>query len=513
MSHDPVVSDALTELGLSGSPFTPGDNASADFISPLRENQVQRAAHLCRYGDQLLVVVGGKGAGKSFFMTKLAMDLVEEPQLIEFDAAQYGEDEQGFWGYLLNQLTTPVAVVEGVGAQIAAIRQYLAQAEQPPVLLVDNADAFSDQLLAVLLSLMASGAGEPVIKVVFAGDSRLVERLDALNNLEVMVYDLELAVVTVEQWLNFCDIQLRLYGLSGASPITQESLEEIISEAGINVRKTFERLDDQLREVTVASMPKKGSLGLPPMHLALIVGLVLILLIVVLIGERLWGEDQSQSPPEFDKKTDVVVYDAALAEPEASELAQAARVVEQAASAPSEPAQPAPASAEVAKTSQAAMAEAPVEEGQSPPAMPHIEERPTADAPSVAVPAVAPAAEPQPVQPALVEPAPVEQVPPASSSSAASSSFDLPDNRFVLQILAASKPTALREFVAQQPNRDSLRIAKIKRGNGSWYVLLQGDYASPDAARAAVSTLPKAQQKDGVWPRKTDDIKRILIDD
>ncbi len=513
MSHDSVVSDALTDLGLSASPFTPGDSASADFISPLRENQVQRAAHLCRYGDQLLVVVGGRGAGKSFFLTKLALDLAEEPQLIEMDAAIYKDSESRFWPDLLNQLTSPVDVADSLGAQIAAVRKYLAQCEEPPMLLMDNADTFSDQLLAVLMSLMSAGAGQPMIKVVFTGDTRLVERLDALNNIEVMVYDLELAVVTVEQWLNFCDIQLRLYGLSGDSPITEEVLEGIISDAGINVRKTFERLDDQLREVTVTSIPDKGSLGLPPMHLALIVGLVLFLLLVVLLGERLWGEDQSQTPPAFDKKSEVVVYDAALDESPASEIVEAALAVEQsstdaAVAMASEPVKQEP-------PAQEAVTLAPIENAGSPSV---VEKTEPAPVPAVqnAVPQtvpqdedVKPAAAPSvavnsPAEELVVEAPPTE--------STADDSFNLPDNRYVLQILAASKPTALREFVALQPNRDSLRIAKIKRGDGSWFVLLQGNYASPEAARSAVKSLPKAQQKDGVWPRKTDDIKRILFD-
>ncbi|BFM05193.1 SPOR domain-containing protein [Halioxenophilus aromaticivorans] len=528
MSHDPVVNDALTELGLSGSPFTPGDCASADFISPLRENQVQRAAHLCRYGDQLLVVVGGKGAGKTFFLTKLSLDLAEIPQLVMMDAADYAEAEDEFWAALVAQLgAQSLSMSDSVGAQIAAIRKHLAQCEDPPVLLLDNAEAFSDQVLAVLLSLMSSGAQESALKSVLAGSSKLVERLDALNNIEVMIYDLELAVVTVEQWQNFCDIQLRLYGLSGDSPITEDVLEGIISDAGINVRKIFEQLDDQLREERVTSIPEKGSLGLPPMHLALIVGLVVCLLLMVLVGERLFGGEEPATAPTFEKQADVVVYDSKGSAAQAANEAKIAQdmasdITKQDASNldydanGSDSVQPiianraAEAEPQVAAEVSQAITEAineqseavaePLVTGQAQQGTPIASGNATEATPEQDI-RLVPPEQAQPVESA-----------PAPSARAPSSINDLPDGRYVLQILAASKAEGLQAFVDDQSNRDSLRIAEIKRGSGSWFVLLQGNYASPEAARSAVKYLPKDQQKDGVWPRKTEDIKRILIE-
>ena len=558
MSQDSVASDALSELGLSGSPFTPSDYASADFISPLRENQVQRAAHLCRYGDQLLVVVGGKGAGKTFFLTKLAHDLADIEQLVVIDGAKYSESGETFWGDLLQQLAGANAASDSsVGAQIAALRKVLSQCDEPPVLLVDNADAFDDQVLAVLLSLMSTGVHEVPLKTVFAGSSRLVERLDNLNNLDVMIYDLELAIVTVEQWQNFCDIQLRLHGLSGASPISDDAIEAIINDAGINVRKIFDRLDDQLREVNVTSLPSKGNLGLPPMHVALIVGLVAILVLVVLLGERLWGGDDNAEVPVFDKDTEVVVFDSAAPPPESAvqelyananapaaadstsvnraadtvsaaiaELdAAAAEAASQAASTPDvklngadlDVANLDEADLDAAEVAESVGANAPVltlpeaaaEIGQAATTQSGVTEpsvsQPSASESSVSQPEVVVEAASAPKGTAIASSSP--------SSAATTSAFDLADGRYVLQIMASSNSQALNDFVVKQPNRASLRIVNIERSGADWYVLVQGDYASPEAARAGLRKLPKSQQRDGVWPRKTDDLRQLLRKD
>ena len=71
----------------------------------------------------------------------------------------------------------------------------------------------------------------------------------------------------------------------------------------------------------------------------------------------------------------------------------------------------------------------------------------------------------------------------------------------------------MEKFKALQSNGETLRIANVKRSGGDWYVLLQGDYSDAGAARAGIARLPKSQQKDGVWPRKVEDLKRILVED
>lgn len=535
MSQDSVTSDALTELGLSGSPFTPSDFASSDFISPLRENQVQRAAHLCRYGDQLLVVVGGKGSGKTFFLTKLSQDLADIPHLLVMDAAKYGESGDLFWGNLLEQLMGSAASAHtGIGAQIAALRQFLAKCEEPPVLLVDNADTFDDQALAIVLSLMSAGVGEVPIKTVLVGNSSLVERLDDLNNIDVMIYDLELAIVTVQQWQNFCDIQLRLHGLSGTNPITEESLQHIINDAGINVRKVFERLDDQLRETKVTALPSKGNLGLPPLHVALIAGLVGVLVLLVLVGEHLLGGDDTPPVPTYDKDTEVVVYDPAAEEAELAQLRAASQISE-----PAKAVIPSGVEAEPAKTStrgpesigalnapvapevreQVAL-KVPQTEEDAKAVVEALEERQAELA--AAVPVVA---EPEPVD---IEP--IAQVAEATSRTVSTTdipvvapkpepvsetrltpSFDLPDGRYVLQIMASSDEGALRDYYAQQSNKSSLRIVNVDRSGKSWFLLLQGNYADVEAARAGIAKLPASQRRDGIWPRSSESVKEILL--
>jgi len=544
MSSDPVGSDALSAIGLSGSPLSPSDNASADFVSPLRENQVQRASHLCRYGDQMLVIAGGPGSGKTFFLTKLAIDLADLPNLVILDAGQYDESADAFWSDLLRQLE-PMADdnLFSVGAQLAKLRSLLAQYEEPPVLLIDNGHKFSDSVLAMLLSLMSSVGGSVALKTVLAGDQQLVQRLDALNSVEVTVYDLELAAVSTEQWQNFCDIQLRLFGLAGESPIDAESLQVIVAVADGNVREIFERLDDKLREVSVAPTPKTGNLGLPPLHLAMLVGLVVCLVLVVLAGGRLWGDgDEDPEESAYDKNADVKLYDQ-RPEPATKVVtiddsigrSSADQTLGPPLGASDEPAPMTSADDSYAAGKDLPKAENPGEDEVNLPVA-TSEPKPAVKVPvsqpqsTTVKPAPAPEPSPSASVPQVADTTTATTAPkgtsiasqkqssdkPKTASTASSwkgSRFDLPDNRYVLQIMAATNAEALEDFVATQSNRNTLYVVNIKRSGGDWFVLLQGDYASPEAARAAIKTLPKAQQKDGVWPRSALEIKAYLSGD
>ena len=182
MSVETLDNDFVTQLGLTRAPFVAGEAVSANFVSPIREGQLQKAAHQIRYGELMMVVVGTKGSGKTFFLDKLELDLVDLPQIIRLDIGADTSPE----AFLLSILAglRPQAILEQpqpIGALLASIRAVLAQCSEPPVLILDNAGQLADKELAMLLSLIASVGGAVAMKTVMAGDQALVSRLDNSN--------------------------------------------------------------------------------------------------------------------------------------------------------------------------------------------------------------------------------------------------------------------------------------------------------------------------------------------
>ena len=87
-----------------------------------------------------------------------------------------------------------------------------------------------------------------------------------------------------------------------------------------------------------------------------------------------------------------------------------------------------------------------------------------------------------------------------------------PSDSYTLQVMAAGQLAGIEKFVAQQSNKNRLRIVTIARNGQPWYVVLTGNYSGLVEARQAISTLPEQQSRAKPWPRKIDAIKQQIND-
>ena len=116
--------------------------------------------------------------------------------------------------------------------------------------------------------------------------------------------------------------------------------------------------------------------------------------------------------------------------------------------------------------------------------------------------------------------APVEELRPQEVTGVASKVpteserklLSMPENAFVLQLMAISALDTLQQFVVAQPNRDNLLIYRARRNGKLLYILVEGFYADKAAASAAINNLPSNQRKAGPWPKKLDQIQRDIRD-
>ncbi|MEE3664729.1 SPOR domain-containing protein [Brenneria sp. g21c3] len=97
----------------------------------------------------------------------------------------------------------------------------------------------------------------------------------------------------------------------------------------------------------------------------------------------------------------------------------------------------------------------------------------------------------------------------AGPAGAGSSIQNAPASHFTLQLSGASRPDTLRAY-AQQHNLAHSWVYETKRDGKSWYVLVNGVYASSTEAKRAIATLPADVQAKKPWVKPIRQVKQDL---
>jgi len=83
----------------------------------------------------------------------------------------------------------------------------------------------------------------------------------------------------------------------------------------------------------------------------------------------------------------------------------------------------------------------------------------------------------------------------------------LAPDHFTLQVLAGGSEKAVRDYISRQSNRQDLAVFASRREGKVVYIVVAGRFESSDAARNAVSQLPKEQRDAGPWPRSLENVQ------
>lgn len=162
--------------------------------------------------------------------------------------------------------------------------------------------------------------------------------------------------------------------------------------------------------------------------------------------------------------------------------------------------------AEAADTPATAGADVPAAEPEPVPTTPPLSPATSAE-PAAPVPAPEPAPAPAPAE----AEAPVSAPPPAAAAAPSDPAApaihredwlrERPATHFTLQLLGVRSEDSLRGYLDRHAPPGPVAYFRTDYKGGDWYVLVQGDYPSMAAARAAVATLPAAIRKAKPWPR------------
>lgn len=124
-----------------------------------------------------------------------------------------------------------------------------------------------------------------------------------------------------------------------------------------------------------------------------------------------------------------------------------------------------------------------------------------------------PAPEPAPVVASKEEPKPKPASKPQASTSAKKNGnwfATQPGDHYVLQIVTAKSPKDIDTFIRKHGLKDCHSFAQ-KRDAQTLSTLTCGLYGSRDAAAKAVSSLPEKARSGSPYPRRIDDIRKVML--
>jgi type II secretory pathway predicted ATPase ExeA len=448
-SKDPLAAPPyLSRYKLRESPFANG--ARFFYADPERAQTLNMLQHLTQYSEELLLVNGPAGSGKSALLEQYLTRADEDWKVCRVSAVETPDPGQLFLSAARCFGLSTDAVAGD--ALLDALRQHLNQLQQTmtPVLVVDDADRLSDDALEIVVHLAElPGDHGKLVRVILFADSALLPRFDSARFASgPRPHRLDLKPLDEAQTIAYLQHRLATAGFAGGPLFQPRDLKRILKQSqgwpgGINL---------QAHEVLMSK--RKGGSTLPWTYLAAA--------LAVAAGAGAWLQFSGSGlpfangaptpvpppPPPAVPERPIVRYTGAAsaaqtalvvrggetvqitcvapaaAEPLTSlpppllrEVTPPAAVLpepvpaESPAEAVAVPAQPAPAPIEAAPPAMQSMTtpapSEPVSTASPAEPVPSVTEAPVAESVAAASPGPAPMAEPAPVQAAPALPAPV----------------------------------------------------------------------------------------------------------
>jgi DamX protein len=508
--------------------------------------QLDEVIHLCQFGGNVVTLLGHKGVGKTTFFAEARKELSETSFCCMIDSALMMTAEDVF-KQIISQLELPVTPSSNTGEMLVALRKSMSDSSLPRVVVViDDADFLNESILSALLSLFQGGQGGQ-FHLLLSGDKNLIERLDELEIIDVLIYDIHLNPFSLEETKDYIDFKLSLADRSSEDYFKQGELDSIykeskgfpflINKAAQKILHRIESIDD------LGPIDVDRKTGLPLLHMGLLIALLAgLIMVLIYMGDDEPLDESSMTTTILEQPVPIEAKPGAIdlainkfnAEHKASptqkvELSGSsnnAKLVEQNTALR---AQGLGVDDSVAnKTSTTQAPEATINAGQVK----------VTNTQGTAVVQKSTIVDTSRVDQSLnsefkkelereakslasnklSEPDQAKQNSKNANNDKAIGQFTAneqavlkwTDTSFTLQLIGAEQQASLHKFIDAQPNASQLLLVSLLRNGKPWHVVVTGVYDNTELARRAIQALPQNQVNGGPWPKKVSDLKRDM---
>ncbi|MCW2268643.1 hypothetical protein D3C77_29750 [compost metagenome] len=500
------------------------------FFPAQRKPVLGQLHHLARYSQLLLVVTGPNGSGKTLLRQALVASTNKQSVQSVVVSARGASDAASVLGQVAQSLGVAQPEVPELLAQVVQ----LALTGQEVYLLVDDAEQLDESALQALLEL-AAGTPEGRPHVFLFGEPSLIAGLEELNADQERFHVIELAPYSEEETREYLEQRLEGAG-RGIEVFTSEQIVDIHQNSdgwpgAINQVARDTLIEAMIASRNTAKRPSMGFMGfnMPKKHvLALSAVVVVAVAAAVLMPKK--GDQAPTAPAEQaqlplgqgqpgnaqSNNGGPAIEFAGNSQPMPLPLVGQSQPVmrgplaEAAGMGEGEEGGPAGDTALQPPTVTTIAPPAGVAAGPAPtPAQPIAQAQPSHPVAPAASKPVAPASKPAPVQVATAKPAPKPAEKPAAKPAAGGSWYagQKPGN-YVVQILGTSSEASAQAYVKAQGG-DYRYFKKTLQGK-PLYVITYGNFASRDAALAAIKALPAKVQAGKPWPRTVASVQQEL---
>lgn len=484
----PLLPDYQDQLGLNGLPFS--DRVTRFFPGHGRQNLKDQLLHLLHFSDTPTLATGPSGCGKSTLIAALAQDLAGEDYCFVPSDACYTSGSD-----LLFHLAQHIGLAVDNSMPLPVLWTKLSEWAEfsegslQVFILIDDAHELAPDAAQQIIRLVSADRESNCWHLLLVADDTWEERIsqwDASLLQSMQVF--KLPSITASFVSDYLAFRLSEVGYDNGPLFEEDEEEQLWLDSGGDLHE-LQRLAEQRMAQKISQQAPGSESSLPWLHIGALAALFL-----VLVGAWVWQGNE----PELETSV-------ALAVP-ANEPA----VVQNA-----QPVVPAPSTSTAVQSN-------PLSTPSNEPAVVAV-----APAEPEAVQVVDPLGRSGGIPQSELKPDPVS----ASSAPAAGGAatpvaapavqatskhtadetmlLSLSPDRYVIQVLGAASESGVEQFVAENRNL-GLRIYRSERAGKPWFVVVQPDFASLPAARAAIQKLPKKIRDSGPWPRVAAEVQQQI---